>query len=67
MKSLIELCKSIGALKKNQRVYEVTCGTEKTYVVSNSPGQAAQEVCEVRTVSQKELMLAALEAAKEQG
>lgn len=61
---LVSLIRGHGAqLQKNERVYEVEPSPgDKWYVVTNSPGSAALAVCDVRRVSDKEVVKAAFEA-----
>lgn len=68
MKTLKELLKSLkGKIPDKQRVYSVKHKASGTvdFVCSNSPGNAAQESCEVETVGQKALIAAAVEALGE--
>jgi hypothetical protein len=61
--SLVALCrKHSGKLPTDKRAYSVKCGDVTRYVFSNSPGQAALEVCEVERVKDKDLTKAAFEA-----
>ena len=55
MKSITEAIKHHGALSNNERLYRVKQGQTAVYVVSNSPGQAAQSVVTVKAVSAKEI------------
>lgn len=54
-KTLLECIKTLPPPPdKTKRPYRVTVDKKTFYVVSNSPGNAAQQVCQVETVKQKE-------------
>lgn len=55
MKSITEAIKAHGPLSDNERLYRVKQGLATTFVVSNSPGQAALSVVTVEAVSAKEI------------
>jgi hypothetical protein len=60
---LVSLIREHGAvLAKNERVYAVSPAGRELFVVTNSQGNAALSVCDVRLVKDKELVKAAFEA-----
>lgn len=62
--TLKELVKANPELLKDEkkRPYEVTVGGKSYFVLSNSAGNAALDVCEVRTCKPKELQAALIES-----
>lgn len=67
MKTLCEALAAVGnKVPPGQRLYHVQVESNDFYVVSNSPGQAALSVCQVRLVSAKEALDAVLENLRNQ-
>lgn len=57
--SVDALCEALSGLPpEGERVYQVLVGDERKYVSANSPKSAAELVCEVERVPQKELLAA---------
>jgi len=61
--SLVDLVRENPKFDEKCRAYSVKHGGKIEFVVSNSQGNAALQICEVETITQKQLLNAFIENA----